>query len=154
MKNLEAARYSYQESRQISEFLASRFADKRSLNVVFNLKSNFMRSVRPDLRETVAPDLACFFKNKLNQRLFGSRYKRFGVEVPMTIAVHKKPHMHLHCHIAIEDDLSLLKIRSFCDTFSIVHPAVDAFPYAAEARNNQATERYNARFGAESLIIF
>jgi hypothetical protein len=172
MRKTETDRYRINDAIQFKHFLASRFENKRSLNVVFNLKPfvadaqklasdsvtpfsyAFHQRTLVTMNDSIAKEIAQHFKNALNQRLYGNRYRRFNVETPMTIALHKNPHFHLHVHIAADDDFSYLKIRTFCETFAIKNRFISANFYVAATQSDIATEIYNARFGPESMIIF
>ena len=139
----------------MAEYQASRFEGLRTLNFVFNLR----QSKAPDdrnifLRADKATELARVFRRKLNQQLFGNRFRRFRLELPVTISLHLIPHLHLHGHIGLAHDVSALRVRLICQTFAIKNPWIDPFPYVREAETNIGTERYNSRFGADTLVVF
>lgn len=172
MSKIETDRYRRTDAIQFTNYLASRFESKRSLNVVFNLKPFVADDVPPAsvsavplsqtfrqrtlvaMNESIATEIARHFKNALNQRLYGNRYRRFSVETPMTIALHTTPHFHLHAHIAADDEFSYLKIRTFCETFALSNRFIDASPYIDATRSDKATEIYNARLSPDSVIVF
>jgi hypothetical protein len=139
----------------MAEYQASRFVGLRTLNFVFNLR----QSQAPDDRDNVlraekATELGRVFRRKLNQQLFGNRFRRFGIELPVTICLHSIPHLHLHGHIGLDHCVSELRVRTICQSFALKNPWVDPFPYIRETETGIGTERYNSRFGADSLIVF
>ena len=147
--------YSPKETLAMAEFQASRFAGIRTLNFVYNLrKSRRVEDSDILLGSNKAAAIARLFRGKLNQQLFGNRYRRFGQELPVTIYLHTCPNMHLHGHIGLKDGVSELRVRSFCQTFALKHPWIDGNPYIQQTESEIGTEIYNSRFGADSLVVF
>ena len=155
MKNINQQSYTRSQSLAFNHFLASRFVEDQSLNVVFRLKSAIVENATLiNMNEQIATSIARHFRNSLHQNLFGNRYRRFRHEIALTVALHTEPYFHLHAHIAADTDIMKLKIRCFCETFAIKNRFMIPFPHVAETQSEVATEIYNARFGPDSVILF
>lgn len=149
-----------------TEFLASRFDDKHSLNVVLSFRSQIEidNEVEACTQETVQKTLR-LLQSKLNQYAFGnaSRKKRAGRstvrsnvrEIAFTAAFHNSPHRHVHCQIEIPSECQQSDFPKFIRDFAKNNRWIASTNlYIEDTKSNTATQKYNSRYGTDSIILF
>jgi len=149
-----------------NEFLAKRFDEKHSLNAVFAFRSRieidgeFEACNQDTVRRTLR-----LLHNKLNQFAFGNaaRRKRSGrltersnaKELAFTAALHTRPHYHVHCQIEIPLGCKQSDFEHFIRDFAIKNRWITSTDlYIENTRSNIATQKYNSRYGPDTIILF
>lgn len=148
-----------------NDFLTSRFDAKRSLNVVLAFPYRDVENqIELCTEETVQKTLR-LLHNKLNQLAFGnaSRRKRAGQltersnlsEIAFTAALHKHPHRHVHCQIEIPKEFEKVEFSNFIREFAEKNRWIaNVELYIEDTKSNTATQKYNSRYGTNSIILF
>ncbi len=150
----------------LDEFLASRFDAKNSLNVVLSFRSQIVidNEVEACTQETVQKTLR-LLQRKLNQYTFGnaSRKKRAGSskertnvrEIAFTAALHTHPHCHVHCQIEIPSESQQSDFSKFIREFANRNRWITSTNiYIEDTNSNIATQKYNSRYGTDTIILF
>ena len=149
-----------------TEFLANRFNGKHSLNVVFAFHSYIQidNEIEACTQEAIEKTLR-LFQHKLNQFAFGSRSrkKRAGrsterstiKEIAFTAAFHTQPHRHVHCQIEIPSECRQSDFSNFIRNFANNNRWITTTNfYIEETKSNIATQKYNSRYGTDTIILF
>ena len=149
-----------------NEFLAKRFDEKHSLNVVFAFRSRIeMDGEFVACNQDIVQRTLRVLQNKLNQFAFGNAARRKRArraaersnakELAFTAALHTRPHYHVHCQIELPSECPQSDFEHLIRDFASKNRWITSTDiYIENTRSNIATQKYNSRYGTDTIILF